>query len=232
MNYTALWQTKLLETIDDLQRRITDDFPGSGLGKLSGELRGVIAAALARVETIRRPNLGLRAGVWVLIAGLVALVGLIAVEVRWSPNTFRELPSLVQFVDSSLTSIVFLSAGVVSLVTLENRLKRGRALKALHELRAMAHIIDLHQLHKDPTLPGGASPSDRPALTEPQTARYLDYCSDLLALISKTAALYVQHFADPVALESVDQVEALTAGLSQKIWQKIMLLDRSGHPQI
>jgi hypothetical protein len=127
--------------------------------------------------------------------------------------------------------VVFLSAGIASLVTLENRLKRGRALKALHELRAMAHIIDLHQLRKDPTLPGGAGPPAEPPLTEPQTARYLDYCSDLLALISKTAAWYGQQFPDPIALQAVDQVEGLTAGLSQKIWQKIMLLDRGGGPQ-
>ena len=42
--------------------------------------------------------------------------------------------------------------------------------------------------------------------------RYLDYCSDALALISKIAALYVQGFQDPVLLDAVDDVEDLTAG--------------------
>jgi len=55
--------------------------------------------------------------------------------------------------------------------------------------------------------------------------RYLDYCSDALALISKIAALYVQGFQDPVLLDAVDDVEDLTAGFSRKIWQKITILE-------
>ncbi len=55
---------------------------------------------------------------------------------------------------------------------------------------------------------------------------YLQYCSDLLALISKIAALYVQKFNDPVTMSAVNDVEDLTNGLSRKIWQKIMIFDR------
>jgi hypothetical protein len=57
--------------------------------------------------------------------------------------------------------------------------------------------------------------------------RYLDYCSESLALISKIAALYVQDFQDPVLLDAVDDVEDLTAGFSRKIWQKITILESS-----
>jgi hypothetical protein len=35
----------------------------------------------------------------------------------------------------------------------------------------------------------------------------------------------VQEFNDEVALASVNEIESLTTGLSQKIWQKIMILD-------
>jgi len=45
-------------------------------------------------------------------------------------------------------------------------------------------------------------------------------------LIGKLAALYAQNLDDGVALSAVDQLEALTTGLSRKIWQKVMLLDR------
>ena len=58
--------------------------------------------------------------------------------------------------------------------------------------------------------------------------RYLDYCSDALALISKIAALYVQGFQDPALLDAVDDMEDLTAGFSRKIWQKITLLENLG----
>jgi hypothetical protein len=55
--------------------------------------------------------------------------------------------------------------------------------------------------------------------------RYLDYCSEMLSLVGKLAALYVQKFDDPVALAAVNEVEDLTTGLSRKIWQKIMIIN-------
>ena len=58
-----------------------------------------------------------------------------------------------------------------------------------------------------------------------ELGRYLDYCSEMLSLIGKLAALYVQKFDDPVALAAVNEVEDLTTGLSRKIWQKIMIIN-------
>ena len=63
-------------------------------------------------------------------------------------------------------------------------------------------------------------------LTPFELTRYLDYCSEMLALLSKLAALHTQHFNDPVTLEAVNDVENLTQGLARTIWQKIMILDR------
>ena len=94
----------------------------------------------------------------------------------------------------------------------------------------MAHIVDMHQLTKDPErlLHPGDDTESSPARTfdAPQLARYLDYCSEMLALIGKVAALYVQGFPDPVALSAVDDIEDLTGSLSRKIWQKIVLLEQ------
>ena len=58
--------------------------------------------------------------------------------------------------------------------------------------------------------------------------RYFDYCSEMLSLIGKVAALYVQGFPDSVALQAVDDIEGLTTSLSRKIWQKIMIIEQSG----
>ena len=55
-------------------------------------------------------------------------------------------------------------------------------------------------------------------------SRYLDYCSEMLSLIGKVAALYAQHIDDSVALAAVDGIESLTTNLSRKIWQKITML--------
>jgi len=60
-----------------------------------------------------------------------------------------------------------------------------------------------------------------------ELGRYLDYCSELLSATSKLAALLVQHFTDEVVLGAVNEIEALTTGLSGKIWQKIRLIERA-----
>ena len=58
-----------------------------------------------------------------------------------------------------------------------------------------------------------------------QLSRYLDYCSELLALTSKLAALHAQHLQDPVVLDAVNDIESQTADLSRKIWQKLTILN-------
>lgn len=64
-------------------------------------------------------------------------------------------------------------------------------------------------------------------MTRFELARYLDYCSELLSLTSKLAVLYVQRLDDPAVLAAVNDVQALTGGLANKIWQKIVILDTS-----
>jgi hypothetical protein len=56
--------------------------------------------------------------------------------------------------------------------------------------------------------------------------QYLNYCTELLAIITKLGQLYVEDFPDGTTLAAVDQLENLGTGLSQKIWQKIMILER------
>ena len=56
--------------------------------------------------------------------------------------------------------------------------------------------------------------------------RYIDYCSEMLSLAAKVAALHAQSFPDAVVLETVNDLERLATGLSQKIWQKIIIIDR------
>jgi hypothetical protein len=54
--------------------------------------------------------------------------------------------------------------------------------------------------------------------------RYLDYCAEMLSLTGKLAALYAQDTRDSVVIQAVNEIEALTASLSGKIWQKLMVL--------
>jgi len=61
-------------------------------------------------------------------------------------------------------------------------------------------------------------------MTRAELGRYLDYCSELLSLTSKIAALFVERFDDSVTLSAVNEIESLTSGLSRKVWQKITML--------
>jgi hypothetical protein len=64
-------------------------------------------------------------------------------------------------------------------------------------------------------------------MSELELLRYLDYCSEMLSLTGKLAALYMQDMRDPVIIETVTEIEDLTTSLSRKIWQKIVILQQS-----
>jgi hypothetical protein len=101
-------------------------------------------------------------------------------------------------------------------------------LDALHRLRSLAHVIDMHQLTKDPTVLLDAhktSVSPERTMTRFELTRYLDYCSEMLALIGKLAALYGERMRDSVVIDAVNDIENLTTGLGRKIWQKITIIE-------
>ena len=227
--YRRLDAQRIVETVQALKARIEDRFPGSGLGKVVSELLAVAEETIARSAWIQRPHLALRAGAIALSLAIIALLAAMVVNIRHFQ--FEEYTNFIQALEASISSVVFIGAAILFLVSWENRIKRRRALKAIHELRAMAHIVDMHQLTKDPESYFGRAqpvPQGRRDMTPFELNRYLDYCSETLALISKIAALYVQGFQDPVLLDAVDDVEDLTAGFSRKIWQKITILETLG----
>jgi hypothetical protein len=229
-SYRLLDPQKIIETVEALHGRIEERFPGSGLGKVVAELLSVAREAVAQTKWIQEPNLPLRAIAAVLSLAIVALVITLLVHIR--QFQFDDFVNAVQGVDSSIGSVVFIGAAIIFFVSCENRIKRSRALKAIHVLRALAHIVDMHQLTKDPesffAQKQGGRTSRKREMTPFELTRYLDYCSDAMALISKIAALYGQGFQDPILLDAVDDVEDLTAGFSRKIWQKITILENLG----
>ena len=228
--YRRIDPSRIVETVRALQVRVESRFPDSGLSKVVTELLKIADETVARTEWIQKPQIILRCAVAALSAGIAALLAGLLMNTR--QFQFNDFTNFVQALEASISSVVFIGAAILFLMSWENRVKRNRALAAIHELRAMAHIVDMHQLTKDPETYSGrgrlqASPPRR-AMTSFELNRYLDYCSESLALISKIAALYVQDFQDPVVLDAVDDVEDLTSGLSRKIWQKITILESVG----
>ena len=231
MSYRALDPGRILETAQRLEQRIHERFPEAGLSRVARELRLVSAECVERGAYLARPNRPLRVAVLLLIVAIVVLIGMTLLAIRL-PANIGGISDFVQALDAAVNDIVFVGIGIFFLLTLETRLKRRRALKAIHELRSIAHLVDMHQLTKDPdrilSATGATKSSPQRNLTPPELTRYLDYCSELLSLTGKIAALYVQNFADPVVLGAVTEVEGLATALSNKIWQKIMILDTMG----
>jgi hypothetical protein len=233
--YTELKLDLILETLGTLRRRIEERFPGSGLGKIAADLLALGLETAPILERARKPHTLLRVAAGAAIVLVLALgVGPLFL-VRGMPlDALEGVGALVQAVEAAAQVFIFLAIAIWFLVTIETRVKRASALAQLHRLRSVVHVVDMHQLTKDPEhvlSPGMATPSspDR-ALGRFELTRYLDYCSELLAITSKLAALHAQMPRDPVVLDAVSDIEVLSASLSNKIWQKIMILDTALRP--
>ncbi len=225
--YRSLNPGKIIETLETLRMRVQERFPESGLYKVCDELLGIARVTGKSISRIGRSPLILR-------AALICLVFLVlAVFTMWLFQAVRiegnlTIVDLIQTLDSATSEILVVCAGFAFIVTIDVRVKRKRALAALHELRSIAHVVDMHQLTKDPEqILGRGSVTtlvERRVMTAFELTRYLDYCSEMLSLIGKLAALYAQGLNDPVIHEAVNDIENLTTGLARKIWQKITIL--------
>jgi hypothetical protein len=232
--YSRLRAELIHKTLDRLQERIAARFPDSGLARVSAEMGETGRSIAAVAARLRRPFLGLRLGVGLVVAaGLAAQVYSASyVEVR---GVEADMIAIVQGLESSVNLLLLMGAGVWFLASLEERLKRQQALKALHELRSLAHVVDMHQLTKDPTVILAEAHQRTQAspvrtMNAFQLTRYLEYCAEILALIGKLAALLAEDMRDPVVIEAVNDVESLTTNLGRKIWQKITLIPGVGAP--
>lgn len=227
--YRQLDAQKIVSTTEAIVNRIRERFPQAGLASVAKDLLDVSKDSIRTVKRLRRPMLGLRFLSFLLAAGMIVGLGYLARQLNVSLGT-PHLAELFQGLESLVNDIIFAGVAIWFVFTMETRMKRRRALDLIAELRSLAHVIDMHQLNKDPDRVDPeyelTPSSPKPALTAAQLTRYLDYCSEMLSILGKLAALCVQDFDDPVTLAAVDELENLCSGLSRKVWQKIMILDR------
>ncbi len=220
----------MLGTVRRLEERIAARFPERGLRRVAAELVeltadvGRDAAGIqGRVRTVR--TLSRLGAALVLAATVIAVV--LAANTAVDEGAGDGLDWLF-LVESSINDLAFAAIALYFLYSVPERVQRGHTLKLLHRLRSLAHIIDMHQLTKDPERlnPGfqQTAVSPDPGLDRAQLEHYLDYCSELLSLVGKTAALCAEESRDSIVLETVSRIEALTSGMSRKIWQKISVL--------
>ncbi|MCU0800527.1 MAG: hypothetical protein MUD11_01920 [Rhodobacteraceae bacterium] len=230
MSYRRLDTAKIIATADRLQSRVAERFPGAGLCGVATELHGLARDIAADAQRLEPPLWVLRLFIAAVTLGGAALfvtIGTIIPLERVAQDAVGSVQSIEAAINTALLAIV----GLVALVQLESRIKRRRVATGLHGLRAMIHVIDMHQMNKDPAtlavdyVPTSHSP--RRDLTAAEMERYLDYCSEMLAITGKLAALYAQAVADDGVARAVNDIETLGSNLSRKVWQKITLLQNS-----
>ena len=219
--------------MEQLERRIYARFGERGLTKAARDLGHLVdlvqsEAAQSR-DRLRRTKLAARAGSITIVAA--ALVALVFSLRRVIIDGLAHTADWVPLTESVVNDLVFAAIAVVFLWFFPERLERRALLRLLHRLRSLAHVIDMHQLSKDPEQVSPnytpTAQSVRHGLDAEQLHHYLDYCSEMLSLTAKTAALCAEHSTDGVVLETVSYIETLTTDLSNKIWQKISLLPRT-----
>lgn len=225
----------LFDAAIELSQRISAEFPDRGLTKEAQELAKDAESFVHEAESLSRKGgtyytirlvaiIGF--GLWVGTTSLVLARIWVLVERR--PESMDLFQSL-QGIDSGIHIAVSAALAIFFVATLERRRKRRIAFNGLNSLLNFAHVIDSHQIDKDPTafasgLPRIGIPS-KPPLQPAELLRYLDYCSEMLSLVRRFAALYGQESGDTVITESVASIADLTSSLSNKIWQKITILN-------
>lgn len=233
-SFQRLDPTAVQATVDRLVMRITRRFPERHLGSVAAELSGLVLEVTEQSSSDRRRNRAISlacrgAGVAIVAAALAAIV--LAVRDALPDSGGVRGVEWLSVLESGIVDLVYAAIAVFFLMSLPNRLTRRRLLALLHRLRSLAHVVDMHQLTKDPERLQerfhGTDLTIEFTLDAAELANYLDYCSEILSLVAKTAALCAEESTDAVVLDTVSEVETLTVGLSREIWQKISLLRTS-----
>ncbi len=231
MPFSALNSDHIVETLERLAARVRERFPEANLNRVILELIDLGKRDRRRSERLARPYFLLRSGT--LLAVVLAITALVLVGrgfFNWVDveGTHADIYTVFEGVEAGLNIVILTAVAIFTLTRVEERLKRSLALDDLHELRSIAHVIDMHQLTKDPIallrLGPRTAASPRREMSDFELTRYLDYCAEALSMAGKIAALYAQNSRDPVVIASVNDIESLTANMSAKIWQKITIV--------
>ncbi len=226
--YKELRYDEVIKTIARLEDRIKDRFPESGIHHVCHELLNTAQNAQRTVTELSQPNKWIRSGVVGVIVCFLAVIIYTLSVIEWKYSQ-PSLSEIIQITEALINDIVLLGAALFFLITFEQRIKRRAVLEALHQLRSIAHVVDMHQLTKDPAMLNAPQSrtenSPQRSMTAFELQRYLDYCSEMFSLIGKIAAMYSEKMPDSEIVSAASEIEELCTGLSRKVWQKMVFLD-------
>ncbi len=227
--YRRLDPRLIIDTAERLERRVAERFPDNGLRRVASELVVLANDVAGSAKALEAPIWWVRILIGLAIVAGAAMFLLVGTILSFDRIATDEAFNFVQGIEASINTILLAGLGFIALARSEERIKRRRVFADLHALRSLIHVIDMHQLTKDPAAladdfkPTAHSPV---RITNRQDlARYLDYCSEMLSITGKLAALYAQSVNDDVVVGAVNDIEELGSNLSRKIWQKITLIE-------
>ncbi|TPN84135.1 hypothetical protein FJ987_02990 [Mesorhizobium sp. CU2] len=230
MRYRSLNPTRIIETAQRLEERVAERFPERGLSAVAAELVSLSRDLAKAARELEAPIWWLRG---VIVAAFIAGVAMFLFVGTILPldriSGADDAVQSMQGIEATINTVILAVLGLLALIRTEERIKRKKVFKQLHSLRSLIHVIDMHQLTKDPAT---LSADFKPTAHSPQRitnaadlARYLDYCSEMLSITGKIAALFAQSVNDDVVINAVNDIENLASNLSRKIWQKITLIE-------
>lgn len=231
--YETLDPRLIIDTARKLKNRVGERFPTRGLTQAANDLASLANVIAADARNLSEHSAALQILRAILVVGAIgSLIYVMRGILNISAERTISIFELLQGVEAGFNITVLTALGIAFILNREARQKRQKALDGLHALRSMAHVIDIHQLNKDPAAIASnlerTKSSPLRDLTPQELLRYLDYCSEMLSVIGKLAALYAQYSRDAVVIDTVNDVEQLTSSLSNKIWQKIMIINARG----
>jgi hypothetical protein len=195
-SFQRLDPTAVQATVDRLVMRIARRFPDRNLGRVAAELSGLVTEVTVQSSADRRRKRAIDLAC--RIAGIAIVAVAIAAIILAIHDALPESGDVRGFQWLSV-----LESGIADLV---------------YAAIAVYFLMSLQERFH------GTDATITFTLDAAELANYLDYCTEILSLVAKTAALCAEESTDSVVLDTVSEVETLAVGLAREIWQKISLL--------
>jgi hypothetical protein len=208
--------SRIVETAENLARRVSERLPESNLAERAVDLVGIARLTVERIQQARRPIYMIRVVSVLAIVGLLSLLSLVRlIRIRWE---FSKITEFVDLADAGFNVLIVLAGGFWFLVTLEARVKRKRALAFIGELLEFVQLVDVTQLYHTPEF---YESKHGPGRTHPRFDHtYLLFCTEMLAVIGNLAPLYTRCNLDDSVWRAASDVVMLANAIEDRLLAK------------
>ena len=220
---------KLCNAIQKLQRLVKKRFPKSTFYKTTMKLSEVAEKAKAVAKDFG----GVKRAIWwtvIIIAPIALLFLMSSLLLIYLPIESKSTQTgLLDYSETIGLFVDWIILSVLGSLAIRKKYRLNRrkpAMQTLHQLRSIAHLIDLTQHNKNyQTVKDKTLPLEKRMSAE-DCIRYLNYSSQALSLTGKVAAIMIEDYNDSGVIAAVCELDTICNGISVKIWQKIETLQQ------